>query len=287
MIVSIPVWGEAYLERLGRVAPSIRASLADRPARIICHTDQPDRVRALLSGFEVEIRPVPPGQHYAAFATAHREVIDRADLGETVILLAADLAPSIEAIDFCETTLASGYRLVLCPGLRTLSKASPPVADKAALAAWALANLHPSMAQNFYGESFPGVPWGLFFRCAGGIVLRAFHLHPLAFVKTRELAYGGTVDAGLPGCFDRTEAFVADHRHFCMVECSPPEHARYPSRLVGPKWTVQWAKEHASPTHRWLFAQHRLVIEGDPGPGPDTAYVRDVMALLGWREASL
>jgi hypothetical protein len=267
MIISVPVWGPWYHRVFAAyVAPAIQAALraGGHSARWIVHTDQPDP----LSVPDIEVRPVPGGaSHYEQFGKCHAEALEAASDGEIVVLLNADTIVSRELFTIVRGHLDGGKGMVVCAGTRVLENQLLKPGRKAAdLAAWGVKEFHPML----YDTVWPAravTSSGLHFREGGGLVLRAFHLHPLACRKDRPLKTGVTIDAGLADNYAEDEIHVVtDRTEFAMVSITQDDRRFKVHPRSDVADVLSWAKR-AHPRH-WWFLKHRIVLAGDGGEGP-------------------
>jgi hypothetical protein len=195
------------------------------------------------------------------------------------MLLSADILVSRETVDVCETILRD-KSLVVCAAPRTLCDAAPVGASAADLARWMLDYLHPAMRQNFWGEGSINIPWGLFFETPDTLVLRAFHLHPLAFRRPLWAGFKGTCDEGVPNLFKRRHIHVETSLdRFCLAELSPPDKLPKGRPLPNPRRIARWIHNHTTATHRWFF-EHRIVFRGDGEGAGDEVVTSDLMKLV-------
>lgn len=272
MIISVPVWGTWYLRVfLAYTLPSIRAALkhAKAEARWIVHTDHALAIREALAGQFVTTRdvPKPGGSHYVSFGAAHAEALAEAAADEIVILLNADTIVSREMISVVAGRFDDGKALVMCAGTRVLEAPDIPIGKPAAvLAAFGVRQFHPML----YDTVWPAravTSSGIHFREGGGLVLRAFHLHPLACRKDRALNSGVTIDAGLADNYTEAETHVVtDKTEFAMVSITQDERRFKVHPRADVTDVLHWAKR-AHPRH-WWFLTHRIVLAGDGAEGP-------------------
>ena len=291
-LIAAPVWGRAYAHRfLGQALPSIRAALdhAGVRARWIVHTDHRDALDQAMAGLDVAFRAVPgEGDLYRRFGDAHRDALASAPDGAAVALLTADIVVSRETFAACETRFAAGRRAVVAAATRTLAPVAASIgAASAELLDWTMRHPHPMVRACFWGQGDgpeagrSSTPWAVYFRESGRTILRGLHLHPLAVVKDRPLAFDGTLDQGLLDRFARHEIHcVTDRDELAMAELSPADR-NFSLRRRGEAMTAasiaDWARTHARPVHWWL-STHRIVIEGDAGPTADIGVWRQVLA---------
>src|SRR4051794_16826425 len=123
-LISTPAWGDRCVKLACAVAiPAIKVALAQRSGghRFLVHTDQPEKVRAVLQGSKYTLLPVPPGgnSHYS-LGNANRDAIATARMGEAIAFINADMVPSIEVFSAAERRFTQGKRLIMCASNRTL-----------------------------------------------------------------------------------------------------------------------------------------------------------------------
>lgn len=280
MIISVPVWGGWYLRVfLTYTLPSIRLALkhAKAEARWIIHTDHPVEIAEALAGEDISTRDVPSGRsHYESFGRGHAEALDAAADGEVVILLNADTIVSREMIGVVNKRFGGGKALLMCAGTRVLESHDVPIGKPAAvLSAFGVRQFHPML----YDTVWPAravTSSGIHFREGGGLVLRAFHLHPLACLKDRALATGVTIDAGLADNYSEAETYiVTDPIEFAMVSITQDDRRFKVHPRADVADVLYWAKR-AHPRH-WWFLKHRIVLAGD---GSEGSVERDIMEKI-------
>ena len=296
--VVVPAWGEHYRRLfLGPVLRSHEAALARLShdfrnsirVRYVVQTDDPAAVAKALGRYELDLLPAPPpGAPYLAFAAAHRHGIETARKGERVAILNADMLVSIEAFAAAERRFRAGKRAIIAAGTRTLAPSprrwrdwGPAPMTSRDLLAWSMENAHPITRQCFWGSGRCHLPWGVYFRDGGNVVLRAFHLHPFAVVKDRELPFQNTVDLAMVDNYSRDEMHVVtDADELALAEMSPA------SKVFGDNpWPIDaasilaWATRGAGPTHWWNFG-HRICIEGHASRVASDARLAETVARL-------
>lgn len=277
-IVGVPCWGDRCIDVfLAAGLPSLKQALAGvgHPIKFVLHTDRPDRLARAFAGMEAEFRRPPEGQGtYERFAAAHNEALSTAAAGDRVSLLCADTIYSADAFAACERRFRHGYEAIVAAGPRTDGPILPPVsAPPRALLAWAMQYRHALTEDCFWGRGHTQIPSFVFFERDDNIVLRAFHLHPIAFVKRDWTGFASTVDDGLPTLFERDKIHVVtDPDEMSFIEISPPERRspQLPHALTI-DGVVNWARRRALPVH-WWFASHRIVMRGDPATVDDSEW---------------
>jgi hypothetical protein len=280
MIISVPVWGDWY-HRMFRTYtwPAISAALRHAKAkpRIVVHTDRPADIIETVPIEIPDVRPLPTGEsHYQVFGKCHAEALALAELGETVILLNADTIVSREMIAVIAKHFDGGKSLLMCAGTRVLEAQDCPIGKPAAvLAAFGVRQFHPMLYDTVWPARATSSS-GLHFREGGGLVLRAFHLHPLACRKDRPLQPGVTIDAGLADNYAEHEIHVVtDRTEFAMVSMTQDDRRFKVHPRADVADVLHWAKR-AHPRH-WWFLKHRIVLAGDGAEGP---VERDIMGKV-------
>jgi hypothetical protein len=285
-LIAIPAWGPRCFDLfLNKALPAVVAAQGgiSGNARLIVHTDKPVLVQQLLGGaFRGSIvREVPPGKTpHESFGHAHREALQFAADGECVAFINADMVGSIELFSAAEKRFLAGKRMIMMAGSRTVGGDAPIGAKSADLLRWAMQHRHPAIQECFWGSGRSGTPWAIYFERGDDIVLHGFHLHPFAVMKDRHLKFEGkTIDVDLADNFKWDEIhLVTDPDEASFAEISPPERV-FPlrSRAIGVVDIADWAKRHATPLHRRLFAQ-QIRIKGRSGP--DVTAQRICAAIL-------
>jgi len=302
MIIAVPAWGERYVKLfLGPVLRTHKAALEvlkrdfldTIKVRYVVQTDHPIAVAKALKDYELTLVPAPTVQNQLnpmrAMATAHAHAIELAKKNERVILLNADLMVSIEAFAAIERQFRNGKRAIVIAGTRTLpGMFGPPGPLKSRdLHAWSMRRPHPITTSCYWGTGKCHLPWGMYFHENGSTILRAFHLHPLAVVKDRELKFDGTIDMDLVDNYKHSEIHVVtDCDEMAMVEMSPKE------KMLGDNpWPIDicqviaWALRGARPMHWWNF-RYRICVTGDPDSvKTDLAVAEEVLRLCPYAEA--
>jgi hypothetical protein len=166
-----------------------------------------------------------------------------------------------------EARFKQGKNLIVCAATRCLLKPpnTPPIGASAKdLLAWTIGIFHPSVAECVWGTGRTLIPWAIYFRSEQGIVIRGFHLHPLAFPKYKGLTFEGTsLDEHLIEMFTEEQTHVVTTPdELALAELSPSERVfRTTPEPFTEKTAFVWAQHRARPRHRWLFT-HRIVISG-------------------------
>jgi hypothetical protein len=295
-VVSIPVWGTRYTRTFAQyTVPALRAALEGftEPVYFIVHTDAPEHVKKALEGFRGETHPVGAAPTYVTLQESHADAINRAAIGDNVVLLNADLVVSNNLFTRCREHFAAGRRAVVLTGIRTnLEDAPPPIgAPPRALLEWAWEHRHQIIKDLEWGRGTSMLPTNLFFTHDGSVVARGFHLHPVAIVKHAAIAFKSTIDGDLLEHFAREEIHVVTSPDdLAMLEMSPRER-RFPVRpgrnaVMTPDSVARAMRTRASKLHRWLFT-HRIVITGTGEKVNDVAPAKLVLKGLGEKQLCL
>lgn len=281
-LIGLPCWGLDYAKRLRNYAlPALRAAINATPGsqfRFLIHTNvQKLRDEWIDNDCLVEFRDVPNcgGGVYGVFGECHRQALADAKIGEYVALLASDLVPSRECFSVAEKQFKAGKKLVMVAATRTLidPEVGVPVgASSRELLAWAWRYKHPIIEQTVWGKGRSTVPATIYFENGQEVILRGFHLHPFAAVKTPNLTFAGsTSDKYLPEVYDDKDIYVVTGAdEMALAEISPSERV-FPTtaKLLGEDFVVKWGRR-ATERHHWLFS-HRVVIQGE---GKDTSDIQ-------------
>ncbi len=292
-LIVIPAWGERALDYLQTTSlPSVQAALdyaGVTTARFIIHTDNERLVRKLVPGALTLPAPTCVSK-YHGLGYCHQQAISRAEVGERVVILNADIAVSIELFAACEKRFAAGKCLILAAATRTLSDDRPPIGARSRdLLSWVWANKHPTITEAIWDNGHSQSLSSVHFVNGDEVVTHAFHLHPIAFVRRPGLRFGGiTVDYGLIDAFTRDEVHVVvDADELALAECSPTDLSHgLQSDVFNYAAVVRWATKiksqnqpRASAAHKWLFG-HRIVIRGSGKELGDSAVADTVLGML-------
>lgn len=298
VVISIPAWGE----RASRLAekwaiPSLLASLDSAgvdDAHFVIHTDrQHEIIQALAQGrYGFSIRDVPMATDtptHERFSACHREVIADAPSGSIVVPFCADMLVSIEAFSAVLAAIGAGKKLIMVGSNRTQEGEPPltPVMSSRVMLAHVVENLHWSIKECFWGHGRTQLPSTVLFKSGENVVMRGFHLHPLAFVKSDGISFGGTVDHDLICNFDDSEIHVVTNPgEMAVMEMSPPSRGQPMSRFVmSPESVALWATTVALAPHRRLF-RHRIVLRGDEAKVADRSVASRIYEVLGDLESA-
>lgn len=263
-LVSVPVWGERCVDEFCAAGlPALDRAIAALPAsvdaRLIVHTDQPERVVAASSS-RVEPRPVPAGSRsFDCMSQAHREVLGLGLRGDSVVLLTAGSVVSEQALVHCLRELSDDRaRLVMCASPRVCSVGPiPDTGDAQALMDWAWANRHPMADDSTWPSGRSRDLSRVYFVGSEGLVVTRQALpHPLAVrIDGRQLRFTPTIDANLMHCFHLSEIrlitecsrlavikLTASDRYSDSVDASIEDRAHAGLVMIGnahQRWCVQ------------------------------------------------
>jgi len=288
-LIATPAWGERCVWLfVEKTLPAIRAAAArcSGTVRFMVHTDNPNRIKEELGSLPPHrVIPIPKGDDspHVKLGRAHQAALSDARHGECVAFVNADMVPSIEAFEAAERRFAEGKRLIMMAATRT-SEADPPAGARSRdLLHWTMQHRHAIISQCFWGvDRGTTVPWAIYFQRGDDIVLHGFHLHPFAVMKDRDIAFQRkTIDADLPDQFTREEThLVTDADEAAFAEISEPWRT---FKLLDGPITVEsaaaWAKNAATPVHRWFFEQ-RIAICGKGEDIGDGAVCDEILRAL-------
>lgn len=229
-LVSVPVWGERYVEVFCSVAlPALEQAFKQVPdldVRLVVHTDQPDRIRDGATEIPIETRPVPAGaRSFDCMSQAHRQVLDMAMMHDRVMLLTADLVLSKEGLRACDEILHPGNKfLVACAGVRAVEEGVVPITKSASrLMKWAWDHRHPMTEECRWPDGRSRDLSRLYFEKDGTVLTRLCLPHPLAVrIDGRLLRFNPTIDVNLINNFHVAEIhMVTTSDRLALVELSP------------------------------------------------------------------
>jgi hypothetical protein len=204
------------------------------------------------------------GTDHGRAAACNGDALARADLGEAVIFLNADIIVSREIFHAISRRFSEGKKMVICAGIRTLPETPVPRhVGSSDLLRWALRNPHPVTTDAFYGTGKTRTLAVILFRDCDAIALRGFHLHPLALLNDRPFRFSSTVDWDIGTNFPMNDVHVViDSDELSLAEISPPDKVFSAGQT---KFTdadiLEWAQRHTIPFHWWLFS-HRILLRG-------------------------
>jgi hypothetical protein len=282
-LVVIPAWGPRCLATFERGAlPAILAATpATMPLRFLVHTDNANRLRASMTGLDVEFRDVPQGRDpHHRLGAAHREGIAAAKTGEAIAFVNADMVGSVEIFAAAERRFAQGKRLIMMGGTRTIGALAPHSLRSAELLRWSMKHAHPATLECVFGTGHSPMCSTVYFRRGDDVVLHAFHLHPFALLVDRPLSFAGaTIDRDLQDNYSRDEIHVVtDANEAAFAEMSPPDrlfgHQHLPMSM---ETIARWMPGNASSELHYWFFEHAIAICGDGGDIGDRGVVRDVL----------
>jgi hypothetical protein len=300
MVIVVPAWGSYVKTFLGPVIRThlaaievmLRALANTIEVRYVVVTDQQAPVARALEGFDLTLVPikseVPRNRIFNMLCEGHARGIDVARQGDRVVFLNADIMISREAFLAVEKRFRKGKKAVVCGGTRTvlgpLTSAPGPLPARA-LAKWAIEHPHMITRNFFWGSGTTTHPSIIYFRKGQNVVLRGFHIHPLALVKDRPLTFVGSVDLNLLDAYGYNEIHVVtDVDELSIAEISVKGKGHYQSeRVLDVSQIVSWAMRGASPMHWWNF-RHRIMIAGDGVEAGDSEAADEVLRLCPYRE---
>lgn len=283
-LISIPCWGKYHTDTLIRYAlPALRKVTCDLDVQLMVHTDDASKLWKEMAGLPVQFRPleVGPTQH-DTFGNCHRDVLASAEDGQYIMLLTADMVVSKEVMIASELRFRQGKKLIIAAASRCLLRKDnkPPMGATAhQLLDWTFTCIHPSVADCYWGTGHTMVPWAIYFKSEHGVVLRGFHLHPLAMVKSPGLTLRGmTLDEYICDEFDTKDIYVVTSPdELSLAELSPPDRLfKGLPHVMTPKSVYQWAQHRTTARHRWLF-ESRIVLQGT---GEDTTDIEPCDLIL-------
>jgi hypothetical protein len=300
MIIAVPAWGDYVKVFLGPVLRSHRAAIGRLrqetgetvDIRYVVMTDAPAAVSRALAGYPLTLIPLPltSGLVFQTLCDGHREGIEAAREGDRVVLLNADIIVSTGAFAAVERAFRQGKKAVVCGGTRTLLRPwdrYPPPLPARDLAWWAYQHAHPITKLFFWGTGTTSHPCTVYFRKGPNVVLRGFHIHPLAIIKDRDLPFSGSIDLNLMEnySFDETHV-VTDVDELAIAEVSAKWKKHDDAGVPFDTATiVEWAVRGARSTHWWNF-RHRVIIAGNPEADVgDTAVADEVLRLCPYTAA--
>lgn len=252
--------------------------------KIVIHTDQPDYIRMVLEGLPLELRRISSASTYVALQNAHADAVAKAQIGDKVVLLNADIVISGNLLSACAKHFKDGKLAIVTSGIRTaLSEGvTVPIGAKpAVLLNWAWEHRHRIIRDLEWGRGGSMLPTNLFFVRGDSVILHGFHLHPVAIHKVCPLPFQSTIDGDLLDFFSRDDIHVVtDPDDLSMLEISDPKR-RFPCRsaLMTASQVAGAMQSRASPMHRWLF-DHRIIVRGSGKDRWDEGIVREVQHNL-------
>lgn len=288
-LVNIPVWGEPYLTIFETyTSPALKASISDfgGDVRLLFHTDDEARVRRIWKGYDVEIRPKPNMPSYEGLIYSHGDAIKSAEIGQRVCLLNADIVISKNLLKACDNHINNGKMAVVTSGIRTalIPPFSPPIGEEPReLLKWAWEHRHQIIKDLEWGTGRSTMPTNLFFTNEGDVVLRGFHLHPVAIVKHKVMNLTQTIDGELLNHYSRdTIHVVTSPDDLSMLEITQPLRRFQPGQILEPNTIAIRMKNRANELHRWLFT-HRIVVVGTGEKCNEYGPVRQILEKLGYK----
>ena len=300
MVITVPAWGDYVRTFLGPVIRSHRAGIEHMQRELrgtievhyVVMTDQPAAVARALSDFPLTLRPIktpPREQIFKVLCDGHAVGVEVAREGDRIVFLNADIMVSVEAFLAVEKRFRKGKKAVVCGGTRTqlgtFTRAAPPLAARR-LARWAIQHPHRITKNFVWGSGTTTHPSIVYFREGENVVLRGFHIHPLAVVKDRQLPFVGSVDLNIVDAYKFGEIHVVtDVDELAIAEISEKGKGHYQSdRVLDVQQVVSWAMRGATPMHWWNF-RHRIIIAGEGVGVKDSEVADEVLRFCPYREA--
>ncbi len=289
-LVVIPCWGERHCDVFERVvfpAVVLAATKHSGTVRYLIHTTahDRDRLQSVTHGYlrTLMLLPLEHNNFYQVLGACHKQALEYALDGECVAFINADMVPSVEIFSAAERRFATGKRLVVTTGTRTLddTSAPPPIGAKSAdLLLWAWCHPHQWTIDCTWGKMHTRVPSVVYFDREGFVNMHGFHLHPFALIKDRALDFKWTIDCNLVNSYSCDEIHVVTDAHeLSFAELSPRErsYGQYPE-YYGIDKMIEWAKE-TDEMQRWFFT-HPIAIIGDGSDIGDRAICNQILAAL-------
>jgi hypothetical protein len=300
MVITVPVWGSYVKTFLGPVLRSHLAAIEEMKrelrntieVRYVVMTDQTSAVARALEGFDLTLVPMvapPRSRIFSTLCEGHARGIDVARTGDRVVMLNADIMVSREAFLAVEKRFRKGKKAVVCGGTRTqlgpLTWAPPPLPARA-LARWAFDHPHKITRNFVWGSGTTTHPSIVYFSNGPSVVLRGFHIHPLAVVKDRALPFNGSVDLNLVEAYKFEEIHVVtDVDELAIAEISEKGKGHYESdRVLTVSQIVAFALRGATPMHWWNW-RHRIMLAGDGVGVSDSEVADEVLRLCPYKES--
>lgn len=290
-VVALPIWGRDFVDKLTKYTlPAIKLALERLPPedhiRFLVHTDLADELRPHFAPYQVDLYPLPSSETNAhiQLGEVNRHSLRMTNVGEVIAFINADMVPSLEVFAASRQRLAEGKKLIMCMGTRVLADtadASKAVGLPArALLQWAWDHRHAWTTGCIWGSGNSRAPTVLYFRLNDGVVLHAFHLHPLVLLKEESSLtfHGVTIDRDLLDQFSYDKIHVVtDADELAFAELSPQsKDMGILPHTINREYVASFAKNVATAAHRWLFG-HRIEIIG---PATDLADIQPVSQLL-------
>lgn len=272
-IVSVPVWGKRYLDVFFTHTLHSLANASETLGRYITtviHTDTPHLFPARFGNVQLQVLPVVDAQSpFDMLSASHRDVIQKARLGQIVALLTADICVSPEIFVASESYINKGYKLVCLVGMRCLEDAAPPIFETSReMLSWGWDNPHPMTVESTWPSGRSYDIWRMYFQSGDNVVARVCLPHPFAFIKDkRYLNFRATVDVNFMRNFKFGEIYlVTDPDDAAMIELSPITKGfgmveTMQERLVSRANSVPGLSELNVPHQRFML-QKRVVIKG-------------------------
>lgn len=287
-VISIPVWGQPYLETFARATfPALKAAVEDfdHAFKFVIHTDNPAEIERLTAGYQVEIRRIVGDATYVTLQISHADAIAQAGHHDRVILLNADIVVSKNLLHRAYYHFERGMTAVVTMGVRTIKDSRlPPIgAAPNELLSWAWANRHQIIEDLIWGNPNGSVlPTNIFFVNGDTVVARGFHLHPVAILKHKPLEFISTIDGDLLDQYARgTIHLVTTPDDLAICEISDTAK-RFPvmNEPMNVEQVASAMSNRASELHRWQFTQ-RIIIKGNGEGTGDEEVAAKILERMG------
>jgi len=254
-VIISPAWGNHIDLLNGPGFKSIKEALQGRDFRLIVHTDEPNRINV-----PCETYPLINGyKPYGMMNNCMNHGLSLCKDGDYVAFINPDLVVSKEVFKVSEEQFKLGKTLVMCPSIRATK--SPEPMDAESLLRFSIDNMHQLTKESFLGEGSK-VGSIVLFKENDSIVMRCFHPHPFAIVKSGEINLERTVDFQLINNRPLDEIYISQNKEMALCEVSPPE--KVSGNPVLNKFNLQrFIELKTTPSQRWA-AKHRISIIGNP-----------------------
>lgn len=300
MIITVPVWGDEYSKLfLGPVLKSHRAALKELDlefggmidVRYVVPTDRPAEIAEALGDLDLTLVPIPSKALYTfrTLCDGHRRGIEVAREGDRVVLLCADMLLSRDVFAAVERRFRKGKKAIVSGGLRTVLDRFdpyPPPMRARKLSSWAWDHRHPITKNFVWGKGKTTYPCVVFFENGANVVMRGFHLHPLAVIKDRPLPFSGSIDLNLMDQYRFDEIhLVTDVDELATAEISHKSKTHNSGdEIFDTNQITAWAIRGGLPMHWWNF-RHRIIVRGDGTDQGDSEVAEEVLRLCPYSAA--
>jgi len=285
-LISVPVWGDRFRDIFTSVGlPMLRhaAAALGEHVRLLCYTDLPDALHCHQPApMHLETYPVPAGaQWFHSMSRAHRDTISRAQPGDVVVLLTADMTVSENTLWACKQKFEVGKKLIAINATRANDEKMLPYRPTSRqLSEWAWENRHPMVRACTWPDGNAADLCRVYFQHEQSVVCRLWLAHPLALLfDSRRLDFNPTVDSNLVVSYQPAEVHVVtDPDELCAIELSPPSKLtgsrdadEPPEVMTLPPMSQRYPSlTPISPEIYRYILGHRIILAGDgEGCGDD------------------